>query len=91
MITQDEYAKVIETLFMEVQGTFSILTQADIQRLPALAEELREARATLQDPRISDEDILGIAFGLVDEYIHAKRDDVIATSYALYLDILGAR
>lgn len=86
MIDRDEFARAIDSFMGEMSAICGSQAADRIKRLPALAKELREARSLLNNPAISLEQLLAIAFGAVDEYYAASREDIIDQAYAFYLD-----
>ena len=91
MISREEYEGVIDSFLMELQGFFGALSEAELERLFASSEELREAVLVLRDGTGTDDELLGAAYGSVDEFIHAVWHQLIAESYALYVDLSGGK
>ncbi len=89
MISRDEYERVIESFMMEMQATCAGLRAHDIHRLPEFVQELHETKSRLCHPASADEDIVGFAFGILDEFVHAAWTTVMDDSYALYVALSG--
>lgn len=86
MISREDFARAIDS-FMGEMSAICVSQAADrIKVLPGLAKELRETRTLLNNPAIPLEQLVAIAFGAVDEFYGANRDDIIDQAYAFYLD-----
>ena len=86
MVSRDEYQRIIESFMMEMPGMV-ITSETSIRKLPRLGPELDHYLASLRDPAASPEDVLRTAFGLIDEFVADRWDDVIDASYQLYSDL----
>ena len=91
MVSRDEYARIIESFMMEMPGLCMTHNEAALRQLPPLSEELDAYITQLRDPSRSPDQVLATAFGFVDEFVGAAWQDVIAESYALYVDLSRAR
>ncbi|MDP9311759.1 MAG: hypothetical protein M3R24_12910 [Chloroflexota bacterium] len=89
MISRDEYERVIESFMMEMQAMCAGLRASDLQQLPRFVQELQEAKLLLCNPTPADEDLVGYAFGILDEFVHAAWTTVMQDSYALYVALSG--
>jgi hypothetical protein len=88
MVSRDEFARVIESFMKEMPGLV-ITTEPVLRKLPRLGPELDEYIAGLRDPTRSADEVLGTAFGLVDEFVRDTWEHVIDESYRLYADLRG--
>ena len=91
MINFEEYQKVIDTFMMEMQGTCFTVTADQLQQLPNFAIEIEEFKRATQDPAIQNETLVGLAFGLFDEFVHATQVESIRECYNLYVDTVGGK
>jgi hypothetical protein len=89
MLSREEYERVIESFLMELQATYADLGDQDVHQRPTFVQELHEAKVLLCNPESSDSDIVGYAFGVVDEFVHAAWTEVMHEAYALYVDLSG--
>jgi hypothetical protein len=91
MVNREEYERVVDSFLMELRGICSAINKADLNRLPGFAKELRESIAMLCDPSTADEDVVGLAFGIVDVFMQAEWADIMEECYALYVDMSGGK
>ncbi len=86
MLSLEEYQTVIDTFMMEMQGTCDAVTAVQLQQLPKLGSEIEEFKRVVNEPSVSNESLIGLAFGLFDEFVHATYNSSIHECYDLYLD-----
>ena len=84
MVDQDEYKRVIDSFMSELMGTCAALTDDKLDGMPSFKKELAESIQGLRDPNTSPSDIVGLSFGVVDEFVHAAWEYVLRDCYALY-------
>jgi hypothetical protein len=89
LVTRVEYERVVESLLNELSFIVAGLTQDDLHALPKFTQELRETRVVLDNTAIADAHLVGVSFGVVDEFVHAAWDTVMSEAYALYVDMSG--
>lgn len=85
-MTLDEYEKAVEICLLELQGTVSVLQDDELIKSLDLMSEIDEFRKRMADPAITNAEIVGICFGIVDEYISYFRNDIISDGYSYYQD-----
>jgi hypothetical protein len=91
LITSSDYANALDAFVMEMSGVIVAKAESTLAASSELRSEFLESLELLRDPRTTPEAALALAWGMVDEFVHAQWDHVIAESYALYLDMNGGR
>ena len=86
MVTEKEYKKIIESFLWELQSTIAALSSEDLNNLPDFVKEFQEIVSGLRDSSTPSEDLVGHAFGIVDEFVHANWDSIMRDGYSLYAD-----
>jgi hypothetical protein len=91
MVGQDEYKKVIDSFMSELMGTCAALTNDKLDGMPEFRKELAESIRGLRDPNTSPAAVVGLSFGVVDEFVHAAWENVLKDCYDLYVASVRAR
>jgi hypothetical protein len=91
MLSLEEYQKAIDSFMMEMQGTCNAVTADQLRQLPKLAVEIEEFKRAIQVPATQNETLIGLAFGLFDEFVHATQVESIRECYYLYIDAVGGK
>ena len=86
MMSREEFSRAIEAFLGELSVLALGETQASLRRLPEFFEHFQEVSGALRDPATPDDEVLGAAFGLVDEYVGANWQQVLDESYRFYRD-----
>jgi hypothetical protein len=89
MLSLEDYQKVIDTFMMEMQSTCNTITADQLRQLPDLIAEVENFKRAIQDSAIQNETLIGLAFGLFDEFVHATWNEATLESYHLYADMSG--
>ncbi len=87
MVTEKEYKRIIESFLWELQSTIAALSSEDLNNLPDFVKEIQEIVISLRDTSTPAEDLVGHAFGIVDEFVRADWDSIMSDSYSLYVDL----
>lgn len=83
-LTKEEFAEVFDIALTELSGHGLIQGEEAVKESLPLRTEVEEALKLLRDPRISRERAVGVAIGLVDEFVRARWDQLIEELYAAY-------
>ena len=81
MISRDEYERVISTFIVELNHILAHTRAENLQALPKFESEMGHYLADLRDPGHEPFQTLYTAFGLVDEFIHADRERILAAAF----------
>ena len=85
-MTQEEYEKAIESFLWELQGSISVIKREQLQNSLELISEIEEFKKGMIDPKISDANLIGYCFGIIDEYIDHFWKETISDGFNLYKD-----
>ncbi len=91
MRSREEFARAIDAFLFKMIFLTSVETGKSLDALPGFSEELAGVLESFRRPGAHPEDVLGTALGLVDEYVHARWEEVMEEAYALYTDMAGGR
>ena len=86
-MTRDEYEKAIDSFLSELQGTMSALNNEHLRDSVDLLGELEEFKIMMNDPNITNADLVGFCFGIVDEYLKSFWKENISAGFDLYRDM----
>jgi hypothetical protein len=89
IIDRDDFARAIDAFMEELSAICASQTPEGLRLLRGFSEEAQETRTLLADPALTDERLLSLAFGLVDEYYGARREAVLEEAYRYYADRVG--
>jgi hypothetical protein len=81
MISREEYERVISDFIVELNHIILHTRAEDIRSLPQFEDEMGAYLADLRDPTQEPYQVLYSAFGLVDEFVHADRDRILAATF----------
>lgn len=86
MQNREEFTRAIDAFMEEMSAICTAQTPEGLRLLREFSKEVQETRALLSDPALTDERLLSLAFGLVDEYYGARREAVLHEAYQYYAD-----
>ncbi len=86
-MTPDEYEKAIESFLGELQSTMSALKNDRLGNSVDLLADLEELKIRMQEPNITDADLIGFCFGIVDDYLKYFGKEAISNGLNLYQDM----
>jgi hypothetical protein len=85
-MTREEFSRAIEAFLGELGVLCLGESTASLGRFPEFLEHFREVSAALRDPATPDDEVLGAAYGLIDQYVGANWEQVLEESYRFYRD-----
>jgi hypothetical protein len=85
-----EYQHAVDTFFMELVGTMGAMPD-DKSIDGDLLCELNEFRQQLQVDHISDANLIGYCFGILDQYVYSEWKSTTRDGYELYVDMYHTR
>jgi hypothetical protein len=89
LISKDQFARAVGAFFMEASGMLMVDPPKILAANESLRNELLESLDLIRDPSTTPESVVSLAFGIVDEYVHADFENLVSEAYALYLDMNG--
>jgi hypothetical protein len=84
-MTRDTFQVAIDSFLGELAGIVGGMTDAHLMEMPNFVAELDESVTSLQDPRRTRIEIVRIAVGIVDELVHARRDEIMRDAYDFFV------
>ena len=81
MISRDEYERIISCFIVELNHIILHTRAEEIRALPQFEGEMATYLADLRDPTQEPYQALYSAFGLVDEFVHADRERILAATF----------
>jgi hypothetical protein len=84
-MTRDSYAEAIESFLGELAAIVGGITDEQLAGMPDFLAELNESIVSLRDPRRTPIEIVRLALGIVDELVHARREQIMNEAYEFYI------
>ena len=84
MISREEHERIISDFIVELNHIILHTRSEDIRALPRFEGEMGTYLADLRDPTQEPHQVLYSAFGLVDEFVHADRERILAATFEAY-------
>ena len=81
MISREEYERIISDFIVELNHIILHARAEDIRSLPRFEVEMGTYLADLRDPTQEPHRALYSAFGLVDEFVDADRERILAATF----------
>jgi hypothetical protein len=82
-----DYQQAIDTFFVELSGTMAALPDRQLTFDSEFLEDLNEIRRIIKEDYPTNADLVGLCFGIVDEYIHREWESTTGDGYKLYTDM----
>jgi hypothetical protein len=90
-MSREEFTQAIAAFMEELSAICAAQTSEGLRVLKEFTKEALETRSLLSDPKVTDERLLSLSFGLVDEYFGARREAILNEAYEYYLNKPGGR
>ncbi|GAB3357564.1 hypothetical protein [Lysobacter tyrosinilyticus] len=81
MISREEYERIIADFIVELNHIILHTGAGHIRALPRFESGMGMYLADLRDPAQEPHQVLYSAFGLVDEFVHADRERILAATF----------
>ena len=91
LMTRDEFSYALDAFLIEAHGLLMVDPEKVLPANAELRTEIEETLAGLRDPRTTAVEAVGLALGIVDEFVRARWDYMVDESYGTYLDMNGGR
>jgi hypothetical protein len=89
MLNREDFAQAIDAFMEEMSAICAAQTSEGLRLLRDFSKEVQETRILLADPEVTEERLLSLACGLVDEYYGARREAILSEAYEYYADKAG--
>ena len=84
MLSRQDYERIIEIFFVELNHLCLNASENDLRALPRLATEIDGYLKELRDPENDAGQVLRYAFAYLDEYRGADWNRIVSTGYEAY-------
>jgi len=85
VLDRDEYESVIQMFLVELNELCADASEPKLREMPRFEQVLGEYLLELRDPANDPAQVLWLAFGYLDEYVHADWQKVISAAYEAYI------
>jgi|GEM_PF-4785559 len=85
MLTETEFDAILELVLEELSGIVLRDGEAAVSTNVPLRVEIDQAVSAFRDPSLRREGVLATSFGLVDEFVRARRDEIVHELYSEYV------
>jgi hypothetical protein len=85
MLSSDEFAKIVDLFLEELSGIVSRDSRKVVETNLPLRAEVDEALKLLRSSKAKREEVVTTSFGIVSEFVQARREGILDELYREYI------